>query len=443
MMAEYRSRENEGPSPLLGVRGSVLAIVMAGGMGERLRPLTERRSKAAVPFGGMFRLIDFVLGNLVNSGVQDIGVLVQYKSESLEDYLEQGWSASPAPWRISLRRGGVEGRNWYRGTADAVTQNIDYIRARRPDLVLVFGADHVYTMDVRQMLDWHLSREADVTVSTIPMPSAEACQFGTASIGPDWRVHEFEEKAPYPRSIPGRLGQSLVSMGNYVFNTDVLLEALEDDAARADSHHDFGRDVLPRLVSRRRVLAYDFRTNRLPGLDGPSDYWRDVGTIQTFYQANLDLIDPFCHLHYSSNRWPLRPSRSQPAPARLIARHYGEFGVVKNSLVASTAVIDGAFVRDSIIGPDVRILSGAIVEGSVLLGRTIVNERARIRRAIIDMGNSIEEDEKVGFDLRSDLSRYSVDDESGIVVLGQGESPMSLDLQPVYVSPPLSVSMRM
>lgn len=443
MMAEYRSYPFEGPSPGLRFPGRVMAFVMAGGQGERLRPLTEHRSKAAVPFGGMFRLIDFVLGNLINSGVLDIAVLVQYQSDSLETYLREGWAASPSPWRVCVRPSGTEGRGWYRGTADAVYQNIDLVRSRRPDLVLVFGADHVYTMDVRPMIEEHLLNRADLTVSTLPMPIAEASQFGTAVIGPDWRVREFQEKTSYPKSIPGRLGQALVSMGNYIFNTEALLEALDEDARRPESQHDFGKNILPRSCPRRRVFAYDFRTNAIPGVEGPSDYWKDVGTIQSFYQANLDLVNPFSHLHYATNRWPLRPSRTRVPEARLISRLYGEFGIVKNSLVAGSAIIDGAFVRDSVIGPDVRLMTGAIVEESVILGGAVINERARVRRAIIDQGNAVGEEDRVGFDLRSDLARFHVDDESGVVVIGQGRGPKDLELSPVFVSPGLEGSMRM
>jgi glucose-1-phosphate adenylyltransferase len=358
-------------------------MVMAGGQGERLRPLTELRPPEA------------------------------------------------------------NGRSWYRGTADAVFQNADLIRSQDPELVLVFGADHVYTMDVRAMIDWHLKNRAEVTVSTVPFPIGEAAQFGTAGIGPDWRIREFLEKQSNPYPIPGRLGQALVSMGNYVFNADVLLEALAEDAGRTDSRHDFGRDIIPRLCSRRRVFAYDFRTNVIPGLEGPTDYWRDVGTIQSFHQANLDLINPFSRLNFSSSRWPLRPRRSTEPPARLISRLYGDFGIVKNSLVAASAVIDGGFVRDSVIGPQVRVQSGAIVEESVILGQTIIKERARVRRAIIDRGNVIEEEDKIGFDLRSDLSRFHVDDSSGIVVVPLAEYSQGLELWPAWPEPAMQSALRM
>ena len=309
MMVEYRDTRDDSLSKGLVGRGGVMAFVLAGGQGERLRPLTDRRAKAAVPFGGMFRLVDFVLSNLVNSGIDDINILVQYEARSLEDYLSEGWLAPGQPWRISLLAPEDHGRKAYKGTADAVYQNIDLIRSRKPDLVLVFGADHVYTMDLRPMIEQHLLTAADATVSTVPMPVSEAVQFGTAAIGPDWRIRDFQEKSPYPRSIPGRLGQTLVSMGNYLFNPEVLIDALTADAGRAESRHDFGRDLMPALCSRRRIYAYDFRTNEIPGVEGPSDYWRDVGTIGTFYQANLDLLDPqspeFLHLALAPGTVPI------------------------------------------------------------------------------------------------------------------------------------------
>ncbi len=443
MMVEYRDIDNDSLSREVIGRGAVMAFILAGGQGERLRPLTDRRAKAAVPFGGMFRLVDFVLSNLVNSGIDDINLLVQFESRSLEDYLAEGWLAPGQPWRISLIAPEDRGRTSYKGTADAVYQNIDLIRSRKPELVLVFGADHVYTMDIRPMIEQHLRTQADVTVSTLPMPVSEAVQFGTASIGPDWRIRDFQEKSPYPRSIPGRLGQTLVSMGNYIFDPDVLVDALTADAKRAESRHDFGRDILPSLCARRRMYAYDFRTNEIPGLDGPSDYWKDVGTVGTFYQANLDLLDPNSHLHVCTSRWPLGPFRSRPPAGRLVSRLYGDFGIVRNSLVSSSAVVDGAFVRDSIIGPEVRILSGAIIEESVILGRTTINERAQVRRAIIDTDNTVREGDRIGFDLRGDLERFLVDDESGVVVVPAADIVPSGDIWPVWSGGGTVSSLRM
>ena len=443
MMVEYRDNRDDSLSKGLVDSGGVMAFVLAGGQGERLRPLTDRRAKAAVPFGGMFRLVDFVLSNLVNSGVFDINLLVQYESRSLEDYLSEGWLAPGQPWRISLIGPEDRGRTAYKGTADAVYQNMDLIRARKPELVLVFGADHVYTMDVRPMIEQHFRTGAEVTVSALPMPVADASQFGTASIGPDWRIHDFQEKTPYPRSIPGRLGQTLVSMGNYLFDPDVLVEALAADAIRVESRHDFGGDILPRICARRRVYAYDFRMNEIPGLDGPSDYWRDVGTIGAFYRANLDLLDPNSHLNFSTARWPLGPFRSRPPAGRVVSRLYGDFGIVRNSLLSASAVVDGAFVRDSIIGPEVRVLSGAVIEESIILGRTTVNERAQIRRTIVDTDNTIREGDRIGFDLRGDLERFLVDDESGIVVIPSAEALPGADIGPVWSTAGTASSLRM
>lgn len=423
----FRTGPRRLPSRDLAAQGGILALVLAGGRGERLRPLTEFRSKPAVPFGGMFRLVDFVLGNLINSGIREIGILVQYKAQSLVRHLFQSWAASASDYHLTpVPPPPAGGQGFYCGTADAVYQNLDLIRQHQPELVLVFGADHVYTMDVRPMIDWHLSHQAEVTVSTILMSSSQAAQFGTATVDPDWRISEFAEKTAFPKPVPGRPDMCLVSMGNYIFKTDVLFEELEADAHRSDSRHDFGRDILPRICARRRVFAYDFRTNVIPGHDRPNDYWRDVGTIMSFYRANLDLVDPFSRLDYRSALWPLRPAQAVEPPARMITLLSGDIGAVKNSLVAESAAISGACIRNSVIGPQVRIQEGAVVEEAVILGHAVIKREARVRRAIIDHGNVIGEGERVGYDLRQDLARYHVDD-SGIVVVPFVDHSLGLD----------------
>jgi glucose-1-phosphate adenylyltransferase len=411
----------------LAAQGGILALVMAGGRGDRLRPLTEYRAKPAVPFGGMFRLVDFVLGNMVNSGIHEIGVLVQYKAQSLIRHLLQSWAAGASDYHlIPLLPSSGTGTEFYCGTADAVYQNLDLIRHHQPEHVLVFGADHVYAMDVRQMIDWHLSHQADVTVSTIPMPSDQAARFGTASVDPEWRISEFAEKTAFPKPIPWRPDLCLVSMGNYVFKTDVLCDELAADERRSESRHDFGRDILPRICSRRRVFAYDFRTNILPGRGQSSDYWRDVGTLQSFYRANLDLVDPFSRPEFLSDAWPLRPARAVEPPARRIDFLSGEFGSIKNSLMTDLALISGAWIRNSVIGPNVRVHEGAVIDEAVLLGHAVIKRGARVRRAIIDQGNVIGEGERVGYDLRQDSARFHVDD-SGIIVAPFVDHPLGPD----------------
>lgn len=395
-----------------------LAMVLAGGKGERLHPLTEHRTKPAVPFGGMYRLIDFVLSNLVNSKIQQIYVLTQYKAQSFLRHLQLGWVGTfpmdglfilPVPAQMRV------GESWYLGTADAIFQNIYLIQQIKPDLVLVFGADHVYFMDVSQMITYHLEKKAEITISTVPYPITECSQFGIVVIDETWRVTNFQEKVPHPTPIPGQPDKGLVSMGNYIFNTDVLIEAVLQDTKESDSRHDFGRDILPKIHQGDRVYAYNFCRNEVPGLRGPNDYWRDVGTIKSFYDANMDLKNPLPSLNLYNPSWPVRSVKHHDPPAKVIVDTRGKAGSVENSLVVGGSIIAGGYVRDSIIGRNVRIAAGAKVEDSVLLGHTVVDEGAKIRRAIIDHGNIIKKEEEIGYDLERDRDRYYLD-ESGIVV---------------------------
>ena len=396
----------------------VLAMVLAGGKGERLYPLTENRAKPAVPFGGMYRLIDFVLSNLVNSKIHQIYVLTQYKAQSLLRHLQQGWVGTfpanglfilpvPAQMRVS--------ESWYQGTADAIFQNIYLIHQIKPDLVLVFGADHVYFMDVSQMIRYHLQKEANVTIATIPFPITECSQFGIVVVDDQWRVNNFQEKVPHPTPIPGQPDRGLVSMGNYVFNTDVLIEAVMKDFADEKSSHDFGRDILPKIFETKQVYAYDFCRNKVPGLPGSNDYWRDVGTIKSFYDANMDLKNPLPHLNLYNAKWPIRSVKHHDPPAKVVIDTGGRAGLVENSLMVGGSIVAGGYVRNSIIGRNVYIASGAQVEDSVILGHSVIEEGAKIRRAIIDHGNVIGKGEEVGYDVERDRNRYYIDD-SGIVV---------------------------
>ena len=397
----------------------VLAMVMAGGKGERLLPLTSHRAKSAVPFGGMCRLIDFVMSNMVNSGISKIYILTQYKAQSLLRHLQQGWTIThpmngytvmPVPSQMQRRD------TWYLGTADSVYQNLDLIRRERPDVVLVFGSDHVYSMDIRQMIAYHLDNDAEVTVATIPMPANQCSDFGTVCVDSSWRIRKFEEKVSHPSTIPGRPDQALVSMGNYAFQPQVLLEELTQDAMDKDSSHDFGRNILPKICKQRRIYAYDFSQNRIARSERPSDYWRDVGTIESYYQSNMDLNNPLSHLNLYNRDWPLRSVRYHDLPPRVVEDLSGRSGMLENSILGSSTIIAGGFVRNSVIGPNVRILSRAHVEDSVILGDVTVKEGARIRRAIIDHGNVVEPGEKIGYDTGKDAGCYHVD-RSGIVVV--------------------------
>lgn len=399
-----------------------LAMVLAGGRGERLFPLTQHRSKPAVPFGSMFRLIDFVLSNLVNSGIKNIYVLTQYKAQSLLKHLQLGWVATnplashfilavPAQMRV--------GDSWYRGTADAVYQNEYLIRQAQPPLVAIFGADHVYFMDVTQMIAHHLACGADVTVATIPYPISECSRFGVVAIDQSYRIIKFEEKVPNPTPMPDRPDHGLVSMGNYIFSTPALLDALEADAEDSASSHDFGKDILPRMCAEGRGYAYDFATNVIPGIDEPNTYWRDVGTVQSYYDANMDLKNPMPALNLYNPLWPARAVPHQDPAAKIVVGARGWAGQVHNTLLGAGSVVSGAYVRDTVIGRNVHIATGAIVEESILLGHCVIDEGARVRRAIIDHGVVVRKGESIGFDHDADRQRFTVDS-SGIVLTGLG-----------------------
>jgi glucose-1-phosphate adenylyltransferase len=397
----------------------VIAMVLAGGRGERLFPLTQYRAKPAVPFGGNYRIIDFVLSNLFNSGITNIYVLVQYKAHALIKHLQQGWIVIqpvngafilPVPAQMQ------KGEEWYQGTADAVYQNLTLIKRTNPDLVLIFGADHVYLMDVSQMIQFHLQNDAEITIATTKIPKEEASRFGVVVVDETYRVLDFKEKVPNPPTIPGS-DECLISMGNYIFNTDVLYEELELDKERKDSSHDFGKDILPQAVKRRAVYAYDFTKNRIKGEGEGPNYWRDVGTIKTYYEANMELIGPLPKLNLYNPNWPIRSVKYHDPPAKVVIGSGGRMGLVENSLLSPGVIVSGAFVRNSIIGRNTRIWSGAVVEDSIILGHCEIEEGAHIHRAIIDHGNRIKAGEKIGYDLQKDREKYFVDPETGLVVI--------------------------
>ena len=397
-----------------------LAIVLAGGKGERLYPLTVHRAKPAVHFGGIYRLVDFVLSNLVNSGIYSIYIFTQYKAQSLLNHLQLGWVISstvdnsfilPVPAQMRLRE------TWYLGTADAVYQNSYLIRRSKPDLICIFGADHVYFMDISQMINYHIEKGAEVTVATIPYPISECKRFGVVVIDKDWRIVEFQEKFPEPTPISDQPEKGLVSMGNYIFNNQVLLEELAEDASDSKSSHDFGRDILPNIYNKRRVYAYNFMKNKVPGIEGSNEYWRDVGTISAYYEANMDLKNPLPQLNLYNPLWPLHSIKYQGGPAKIVVDAYGNAGHVENSLITSGSIISGACVRDSIIGPNVFVKSGALIEESIIMNHVTIEEGAKIRRAIIDDYNVIYKGEHIGYDLDKDMERFYVDPDSGIVVV--------------------------
>jgi glucose-1-phosphate adenylyltransferase len=408
----------------------VLGIVMAGGRGERLYPLTRDRAKPAVPFGGKYRIIDFVLSNFINSGIYSIYVLTQFKAQSLVEHLQEGWLIAnafrdyfviPVPPQMRL---GIE---WYRGTADAVYQNLHLIRRANPKSVAVFGADHVYKMNIRRMVEYHWQNEAEVTVAALPVKIHEDSQFGVMEVDNEWRVIGFEEKPEKPKSIPAEPDWALVSMGNYIFETKLLLDALEEDAAIAQSTHDFGKEIIPRLIKEgRRVLAYDFRKNRIPTPmkgEEPS-YWRDIGTIEAYYEANMELrdVDPSLNLYNQS--WPIRTVSYGDPPAKFAFDEDGRRGMALNSIVGEGTIVTGSLIRNSVIGRNVRIHSYCLIEDAVIMNRVEIGRGCRLRRVIIDKNVRIPPGTEIGYDSKKERENYFVT-ETGIVVIPR-EEPRSV-----------------
>ncbi len=399
----------------------VLAFVLAGGKGTRLYPLTKERAKPAVPFGGRYRIIDFVLSNLINSGIFSSYVLIQFKSQSLLQHLRDGWEASsllkqhfiiPVPAQMRS-----PGEDWFRGTADAIYQNINLIEQADPHFVVIFGADHIYRMNIREMLEFHMHKRAQATVAAIPVPKDEAVEFGVIETAPDGSVIGFHEKRSDAPTMPDDPERVYASMGNYIFSTNLLLRELYADAQNEESSHDFGRDILPSLVGRTDMFAYDFQTNRIPG-DPPSQepYWRDVGTIDAYFEANMDLRAVTPALNLYNRQWPLRTAGYSDAPAKFIFDQQGRRGQAIDSIVAGGTILSGGMVRNSVLGRGVRVHSGALVEDSILFDNVDVGRRARVRRAILDKNVRVPEDGAIGYDLDRDRELYHVTD-SGIVVI--------------------------
>ena len=410
----------------------VLGMIMAGGRGERLYPLTRDRAKPAVPFGGKYRIIDFVLSNFINSGIYSIYVLTQFKAQSLVEHLQEGWQfpsllkdhfVTPVPAQMRT------GADWYRGTADAVYQNLHLIKRANPEFVAVFGADHIYKMNIRQMVEDHRLKEARVTVAALPVKIEEASEFGVIEVDSDWRILGFEEKPKEPKSIPGDPDQALVSMGNYLLETDLLVKTLEDDASNRESKHDFGRDILPLLVKEaKKVYAYDFRRNRIPTpLKGEElSYWRDIGTIEAYYEANMDVraVDPALNLYNPS--WLLRTVSYGDPPAKFVFDDEGRRGLALDSVVAEGTIISGSLIRGSVIGRNVRIHSYCLIENSIIMNRVEIGRGCRIRRAIIDKNVYIPPKTEIGYSTEKDRERYFVA-EAGITIIPREEpkSPWS------------------
>lgn len=405
---------------------NILAMVLAGGEGTRLWPLTQERAKPAVPFAGRYRIIDFVLSNLVNSGIQRIKVLTQYKSDSLLKHLLRSWSnyagfggfVEPVPPQMNLAR------EWYAGSVDAVFQNLNIIHDEQPDIVAVFGADHIYKMDVRQMIQFHTERTAAVTVAAIPVPCEEAHRFGCISADAQGRMTGFVEKPKEnPPEMPGRPGWVLASMGNYLFDAGVLIQETEADAIFSGSRHDFGGDLLPRLFARVPVYVYDFFQNEIRGeKEQARGYWVDVGTLEAYHRASMDLVSVSPVLNLYNMHWPIRTMISPAPPAKFVFadQQSKRIGIATDSMVSEGCVISGGHLEQSILSQHVRLNSFAHVSQSILFEGVNIGRHCRIRRAIIDKNVSIPEGTTIGYDTDEDRKHWFVSEEGVVVVPKHG-----------------------
>ncbi|MFL5878695.1 MAG: glucose-1-phosphate adenylyltransferase [Actinomycetota bacterium] len=403
----------------------VFTIVLAGGEGKRLAPLTADRAKPAVPFGGDYRLVDFVLSNLVNGGYMRIAVLTQYKSHSLDRHVTTTWRLSPllgnyvTPVPAQMRRG----PRWYAGSADAIFQSLNLVYDERPDYVIVFGADHVYRMDPSQMVQQHIDSGTGVTVAGIRVPIGDANQFGVIETSDDGRaISAFREKPSDPQGLPDAPDQVFASMGNYVFRTDTLIEAVSLDAKDEDSKHDLGGNIIPMLVERGEAEVYDFADNDVPGAtDRDRGYWRDVGTLDAYYEAHMDLISVHPVFNLYNRKWPILTWHEPLPPAKFVFESgEGRTGHALDSMVSAGVVVSGGTVRRSILSPGTRVHSGALIEGSVLMHNADIGRNAVVRKAIIDKNVAVPDGAQIGVDLERDRERFVVS-EGGVVIIGKGQ----------------------
>ncbi len=402
---------------------NVLAILLAGGAGERLFPLTRETAKPGVTFGGSYRIIDFTISNCINSDIRRILILTQYKALDLHRHIRDGWNIlSPelGEYIEILSPMKRVHEDWYLGTADAVFQNAQSITSESPDHILILSGDHIYKMNYHQMLEWHQRHRADATIATLQVAPDEASRFGVARIELDHRIVEFEEKPRHGQPARSIFNPEMVSasMGVYVFNTDVLLEELAADAEDPDSSHDFGKDVIPKCLARRRVIAYDFIDLNAKA----ARYWRDVGTLDSYYEANMDLVAVTPEFNLYDQKWPIRTRVLQQPPAKFVFADEGRrMGVAIDSIVSPGCIVSGGRVVHSVLSPGVRVNSYAEVEHSILLRNVKIGRYSRVRRAILDAGVVLPESSQVGFDSEEDRSKGYLVTEGGIVVVAADE----------------------
>lgn len=406
--------------------GDTLALVLAGGEGRRLSPLTEERSKPAVHFGGRYRLVDFVLSNLVNSGIRQIRLLTQYKSTSLVQHVARKWSLAshivdefiePVPASMNL------GPQWFRGTADAIWQNLDLLRDARPEDIFVFGADHVYKMDVSKMLEFHRAKGADLTVATVSVPRKDARGFGCVAVDGGGWVTNFVEKPVDPPSQPGFPDRTLVSMGNYIFRNQALISELRRNSTLETTTHDFGRDIMTSAHERFKVAAYDLTTQLVPGeSENARGYWRDVGTIDSYFAASMDLVSVEPRLNLYNSKWPIRGASSGVGPCKFVfADEDGNrVGAALDSIVGSGTIISGGHIERTVCSDEVRVNSYAKIEDTILFPRVEVGRGARLRRCIVDKGVRVPPGEVIGEDPVEDARRFTVS-EGGVTVVTRAD----------------------
>ena len=398
---------------------NTVALILAGGRGSRLKDLTNRRAKPAVPFGGKFRIIDFPLSNCINSGIRRVGVVTQYKSHSLIRHIQRGWSFLNGEFNEYIEVLPASQQNekeeWYKGTADAVYQNIDILKESNAEYVIILAGDHIYKMDYGQMLATHVRKNADMTVACINVPLEDAKGFGVMSVDNDDRIVEFAEKPANPKHMPGDTTQALASMGIYVFNVQFMYEQLERDAADPDSANDFGGDIIPYLISRAKVFAHRFAESCVGAKFGLY-YWRDVGTIDAYWEANMELTRVTPELNMYDKQWPIWTYQEQLPPAKFVFHDTDRTGEATDSIVSGGCLISGSSVNSSVLFSNVRVHSYCAIDGAVIMPNVVVNRHVKLKNVVIDKGVNIPEAMEIGIDLALDKKRFYVSDKGTILV---------------------------